>query len=191
VRLHGENAGLRATLAALAFGAFVLVSLGGCSAGRRPDGAPHGESARGGATGREMDRLAGELAAIDGAATERVGGEIKVTWENEALFDFDSAMLTLESRPIIQRMADALIRYPRTEIVIAAHTDSDGPDDFNRKLSERRALSLLEDLVELGVAPSRLRAEGHGELYPVAPDDTEEGRRANRRVEITVRAREN
>lgn len=138
-----------------------------------------------------MDRTAGELSTVHGAAIARFGDAIKVTWESDLLFDLDSAMLRLDSQEIIRPLADILTRSPRTEIVIAAHTDSAGPDDYNRKLSERRAISLRDCLVDLGVAPSRITTEGHGGLLPVAANDAEEGRRLNRRVEIEIRERKN
>lgn len=192
MKAYCSSARVRFAVASALIGVVAVVSLTGCGIARRLLGRSGGGSeAAGAASPREMDAQAGELATIEGAAIERVGSEIKITWDTAVLFDFDSAMLATDSQDVIKRMADVFVRHPNTHIVIAAHTDSVGPDDYNQKLSARRASSLRDYLVDLGVAPSRLRAEGRGELFPVAGNDTEEGRRLNRRVEISVSAKEN
>lgn len=200
----------------LAIGVLCLGSILGCSASRRTKGAVIGGAAGaaiggmagkqhdkttqgavidaaagaaiGGVIGHYMDKQAEELAKIEGAQTARVGDEIKVTWDSAILFDFDSAMLKLESQEKTRQMAGVFVKYPDTDIVIAGHTDTEGSDEYNQKLSERRAFSVRIYLVEMGVPPSRLRTEGYGELRPVATNDTEEGRRLNHRVEIEIRA---
>ncbi len=122
-----------------------------------------------------------------GPVIERTGDEIKVIWESEALFDFDSAMLMKDVTGTIDELSKILNRYPDTQVVITGHTDNEGSEDFNLKLSKRRAVSLKDYLVEVGVAPSRLEAFGLGARRPIAPNDTDEGRRYNRRVEIIIR----
>jgi outer membrane protein OmpA-like peptidoglycan-associated protein len=144
----------------------------------------------GGVIGHYMDKQAEELAKIEGAKTERVGDEIRVTWDSAILFDFDSAMLKTTSQENIKQMADVFKQYPDTDIVIAGHTDSRGSEDYNEKLSERRALSVRGYLVDMGVAASRLETTGLGELQPIDSNDSEAGRQANRRVEIQIRANE-
>jgi len=134
-----------------------------------------------------IDEQAEILARIDGARVERIEEGIRITWDSRVLFDFDSAMLKLESLEKIDRLSDVLVGYPGTDIVVSAYTDTIGADDYNLKLSERQALSIGEYLVEAGVAPSRVETRGHGELHPIASNATEEGRRVNRRVEIEIR----
>lgn len=175
---------IKFTIATAGVIACALGALYGCGGPSR-NGAPIG-----GLIGRYMDEQAGDLEKIEGAAARRVGDGIKITWDSAILFDFDSAMLSTASHGLLREMADVLSRYPDTDIVIAGHTDSAGSEEHNRKLSERRALAVGMYLVDLGVAPSRLRTEGHGALRPAAAEDTEEGRRRNRRVEIDIRANE-
>jgi OOP family OmpA-OmpF porin len=69
---------------------------------------------------------------------------------------------------------------------VAGHTDSVGTDQYNQGLSERRANSVRDYLVEQGVRASRLTAVGYGENRPVATNDTADGRQENRRVELVV-----
>ena len=71
-------------------------------------------------------------------------------------------------------------------IRIIGHTDNVGSDAANQRLSEGRAAAVRADLIERGIAPERLQAEGRGESQPVDTNDTEEGRQNNRRVEIEI-----
>ena len=79
-----------------------------------------------------------------------------------------------------------LARNPQVRIKIIGHTDSVGKDAANQKLSEGRANAVREDLIERGIAPERIEAEGRGESQPIDTNDTEEGRQNNRRVEIEI-----
>jgi outer membrane protein OmpA-like peptidoglycan-associated protein len=144
----------------------------------------------GGVVGHYMDKQAEELAKIEGAKTERVGDEIRITWDSAILFDFDSAMLKAASQENIQKMAVVFNDYPDTDIIIAGHTDSRGAEDYNLKLSERRAISVQKFLVDMGVISARLETVGYGELRPVVSNETDAGRQDNRRVEIQIRANE-
>ena len=71
-------------------------------------------------------------------------------------------------------------------IKLGGYTDNKGPADFNMKLSQGRADNVMVELVKLGIDAGRLKAEGYGEQYPVASNDTEEGRAQNRRIDIRV-----
>jgi len=79
-----------------------------------------------------------------------------------------------------------LARNPKVRIKIIGHTDNVGKDAANQKLSEGRANEVMKDLIERGIAPERLQAEGRGESQPIDTNDTEEGRQNNRRVEIEI-----
>ncbi len=79
-----------------------------------------------------------------------------------------------------------LARNPQVRIKIVGHTDSVGKDEANQKLSDGRANAVMADLVERGIAPERMQAEGRGETQPIDTNDTEEGRQNNRRVEIEI-----
>lgn len=79
-----------------------------------------------------------------------------------------------------------LARNPQVRIKITGHTDNVGKDAANQKLSDGRANAVMKDLIERGIAPERLQAEGRGETQPIDTNDTEEGRQNNRRVEIEI-----
>ena len=79
-----------------------------------------------------------------------------------------------------------LARNPQVRIKIIGHTDNVGKDEANQKLSDGRAKAVRDDLIERGIAPERIEAEGRGESQPIDTNDTEEGRQNNRRVEIEI-----
>ena len=79
-----------------------------------------------------------------------------------------------------------LARNPKIHIKIVGHTDNVGKDAANQKLSDGRANAVMKDLIERGIAPERIQAEGRGESQPIDTNDTEEGRQNNRRVEIEI-----
>lgn len=108
-------------------------------------------------------------------------------------FDFDSAQLKEPSFKVLDRVYDILRRYERYKIEIEGHTDDIGPDEYNLKLSERRAESVKEYLIKKGIDPERLSAVGRGKTVPVydvskVTDKKEiyEMRRKNRRVEFIL-----
>ncbi|NOQ51531.1 MAG: OmpA family protein [Desulfuromonadaceae bacterium] len=118
---------------------------------------------------------------------ERQQNEIlKLTMNSEVSFDFNSANIKPTFRPPLDKIADILNRYPRTQIVVVGHTDTIGSEQYNQDLSNRRAIAVADFLVMRGVASSRLGTEGRGELEPRASNDTEDGRALNRRVEVFV-----
>lgn len=86
----------------------------------------------------------------------------------------------------MNRVAKVLNQYPQTNITINGHTDSTGTEDYNQKLSERRADVVKNALAGMGVNPSRMTAIGYGKSRPVADNSTEAGRLMNRRVEILI-----
>lgn len=145
--------------------------------------------AAGAIIGHRMDAQAEKLAQeLEGAKVSRVGEGIAVTFDSGILFPFDSAELTPEARSNLRKLADSLQAEARTNVMIVGHTDSDGSDDYNQRLSERRGRSAAEHLVSLGVASSRLETRGRGEAEPIESNATEEGRRLNRRVEVAIYA---
>ena len=79
-----------------------------------------------------------------------------------------------------------LARNPEVRIKIIGHTDNVGKDAANQKLSDGRANAVMKDLIERGISPDRIQAEGRGESQPIDTNDTEEGRQNNRRVEIEI-----
>lgn len=95
-----------------------------------------------------------------------------------------SARLTPESLGTLSPVAKSLLAWPDVKIEIRGHTDSVGEPETNRDLSHRRALAVKDNLVHMGVDPSRITTVGYGEDYPLADNGSPEGRRINRRVEI-------
>lgn len=102
------------------------------------------------------------------------------------LFDFDSADLTADAQLSVARVAGFLIALSNRNAVVEGHADNTGRADYNLELSKRRAESISAALVESGVEADRLAAEGYGSSFPVASNDTAEGREKNRRVEIVI-----
>ncbi|MTB53402.1 OmpA family protein [Lewinella sp. W8] len=140
--------------------------------------------------GKYMDKQAEEIEQIPGAEVERVGEGIMVTFDSGVLFGFDSYQLTDASKAEVRRMAEIFQRYPETDILVDGHTDSKGAEDYNQRLSEQRAAAVSDYLVVQGITRSRIQTVGHGEMQPVATNETEAGRAQNRRVEIAITANE-
>ena len=103
---------------------------------------------------------------------------------NSIQFEFDKADLLPSSYSILNRLIQILDKFPNYKIKIVGHTDSIGPDEYNMKLSEKRAYSVYEYLVKHDVDKERLSIEGKGETQPIDDNSTESGRARNRRVEF-------
>jgi len=101
-------------------------------------------------------------------------------------FRVGSADLKRSARPILDKAARALQRYPDLNVAIEGHASSEGDDDSNMRLSQDRVETVREYLINKGVDPERLTARGYGETRPIADNATEEGRSANRRVEFIL-----
>lgn len=108
---------------------------------------------------------------------------------NNIYFNFDKTTLKEASFPELDRLTDLMTQNPGIKIDIIGHTDSKGSDDYNLTLSEGRAQSVMEYLIEKGIAEERLTATGMGETAPISSNDTDEGRAQNRRVEFTIVAK--
>lgn len=101
-------------------------------------------------------------------------------------FAFDSAELTSETRTILDEYVALLKKESFTRVEIVGHTDSIGPEEYNQRLSERRANMVMEYLISKGMRPESLKMIGYGESRPIGANDTREGRQRNRRVELRV-----
>ncbi|WP_353253045.1 OmpA family protein [Salinisphaera sp. PC39] len=126
---------------------------------------------------------------LEGLATDNRGCAAKgaQTLRLEGVtFELNSARLTAQARRTLQRVADAMRSEPSLRAEIAGHTDATGNAAYNQRLSQQRAQAVRAFLVSKGIDADRLRARGYGESQPVASNATEEGRRANRRVEFRV-----
>ena len=101
-------------------------------------------------------------------------------------FEYNSATLTSDSRPVLDDAAADLKKYPRLKVELQGHTDSRGSDQYNLKLSQRRAEAVRDYLLNQGVPSNQLSAKGYGETRPKASNDDDAGRAENRRVDMQV-----
>ena len=137
--------------------------------------------------GAQMDKQAKELElTIKGAKVERVGEGIQVTFDSGLLYDFDSDVVRPEARVNLHELAVSLEKYPGSDLLILGHTDQLGSVAYNQGLSERRANSGATYLMSQGVSGTRVATRGLGETEPIATNETEAGRQANRRVEVSI-----
>ena len=102
----------------------------------------------------------------------------------DVLFDTGQATLKPGANLALNRLAIFLSANPQTKIIVEGHTDSRGSDEYNEVLSERRARAVATELKSRGISTDQLQTLGRGKGYPVASNDTPEGRQQNRRVEI-------
>jgi outer membrane protein OmpA-like peptidoglycan-associated protein len=109
-----------------------------------------------------------------------------ITLNGNVLFAYNQSELMPEARSQLDSLMAKLQSADVVSIKVIGHTDSQGSDAYNQKLSERRASSVAAYLLSQGVAPNKLTSEGRGESQPVADNDTEEGRAQNRRVELHI-----
>ncbi len=139
--------------------------------------------------GRRMDKQAEELQRdLEGAEVERVGEGIKITFDSGLLFDVDKYKVKDVVEDNLEELSTTLKKYENTNILIEGHTDNTGSDEYNQKLSERRAGSVADFLVAQGVDRNRITTMGYGEAQPVADNSSASGRTQNRRVEVAIYA---
>ena len=102
----------------------------------------------------------------------------------DVLFDTGQATLKPGANLALNRLSTYLSSNPQTKVLVEGHTDSRGGDDYNIGLSERRAHAVATELESRGIPADQVQTLGRGKAYPVASNDTPEGRQQNRRVEI-------
>lgn len=105
---------------------------------------------------------------------------------DDAYFEFDDYRISPASFVLLDQVVEILNRYPGIKLEIAAHTDNMGSFEYNMDLSQKRAQSMVNYLVQKGIDPERLVGKGYGESRPIADNNTEEGRSINRRVEFII-----
>ena len=147
-------------------------------------------AAAGNAIGQTLDEQAADLRRDlnnNQVNVTNTGSELIVTMPQDILFALDSAAVRSDLRRDLGVVAGNLQAYPNSTISIEGHTDNTGTANYNRILSQRRANSVADILVNNGVPPARLYAVGRGENEPVASNLSATGRAQNRRVEIVIR----
>ena len=126
------------------------------------------------------------LAASEAAAIRREGDLLAIILKGDVTFDYDSATVRPGLYSEIDRISNVLIKYPQTVIRVEGHTDSTGSENYNMDLSQRRADSVMNIIVQRGVPSTRIETMPYGESMPIADNNTEAGRAMNRRVEIKI-----
>jgi outer membrane protein OmpA-like peptidoglycan-associated protein len=209
---------LRTSLPVLVLAAFCVLLASGCSTPTRSQKGAVIGAAGGGAVGAVVGKIAGNTAmgAIIGAAAggvtgavigrnmdkqaEAIAKEMKdaevvregegiiVRFNEKVLFGYDRSDLSVTAKANLDKLNAILVKYPETNITVIGHTDNKGSDSYNQTLSETRAGSVTAYGGQNGVILTRLTAVGKGESDPIATNDTEEGRAANRRVEFVITA---
>jgi outer membrane protein OmpA-like peptidoglycan-associated protein len=143
----------------------------------------------GGAVGAYMDKQEDELRKVmrdSGVTVTRKGDDIILNMPGNITFRTDSADLNSQFYKVLDGVAQVAKKYDKTIIEVAGHTDSTGTAEYNKGLSQRRANSVADYLVTRGVIQARIMTAAGGEDHPIANNTTEQGRAANRRVEVTL-----
>jgi outer membrane protein OmpA-like peptidoglycan-associated protein len=104
----------------------------------------------------------------------------------DVLFDTDKSQLKPGGMRTLQKLSEFLKANNERKVVIEGFTDSTGSEEYNLNLSERRANTVKNALLDLGISADRIISRGYGKSYPVAGNDTAAGRQLNRRVEVIV-----
>jgi outer membrane protein OmpA-like peptidoglycan-associated protein len=143
----------------------------------------------GGGVGAYMDRQEAKLRAeldATGVSVTRVGDNITLNMPGNITFPTDSSNLNAGFYEVLNSVSLVVNEYEQTVVEVAGHTDSTGTNVYNQQLSERRAASVAAYLRTRNVLGERIIEVGMGEERPVATNDTDSGRQANRRVELTL-----
>ena len=145
--------------------------------------------AAGGYIGNRMDRQAERIEEeIPGAVVTRAGEGINVTFNEDAGVYFDTSKSNVKgtSATTLNKLAGIFKEYPKSNVLVEGHTDSAGPDDYNMNLSEQRAKSVTNYLINQGIDSSRFTTKWYGETQPKGDNATKEGKATNRRVELAI-----
>ena len=138
----------------------------------------------------KVEPMPSEFAPLEDEATQ----EAEIAQEKFKQLDFsnitfekNSEALTDIAKQTLDSAAKTLIENPSVSISVNGHTDSSGNPELNLALSKRRAKSVFDYFVSTGIDDSRIEANGFGDQFPIAPNDTKAGRIKNRRIEIKVK----
>ncbi len=124
-----------------------------------------------------------------------VGNTVTAKNTNQAIvlesvyFDYNKSVLLPESFPSLNELADQMKAVPTLQIKVKGHTSTEGDVAYNLKLSRNRAKAVRAYLIEKGIEETRISSEGYGETQPIGPNDSEEARAKNRRVEFEIVAK--
>ncbi|MBF0468335.1 MAG: OmpA family protein [Desulfamplus sp.] len=130
---------------------------------------------------RQEQALRNVIVESEQTTVVRTENVLTATFQSSMFFDTDSDMLKAGAYSEMDRVSGVLRDYPQTRIRVEGHTDSKGSDVYNQELSQRRAQSVANALIQRGVDPSRIEVIGYGESQPISSDDA-----MNRRVNIVI-----
>ncbi|MBB4617580.1 OmpA family protein [Sphingomonas abaci] len=116
----------------------------------------------------------------------RRGDDLVLNIPSGITFAYDSSAVQPQFQRTLDQVAQTLAEYKETYIDVYGHTDATGSDAYNQALSERRAVAVADYLAGRGVQAARIATRGYGKTQPIASNDTDAGRAANRRVEIKI-----
>lgn len=147
-------------------------------------------TAAGGIVGASLDKQAADLRrsiATQSISVTNFGSYLLVRMPQDVLFDTGSAVVNPRLIPDLLRVGGNLVDYPASSVEVVGHTDNTGSAELNQRLSERRAASVAQILVNGGLQRSRVLTVGRGEDEPIASNLTAQGRAQNRRVDVIIR----
>jgi outer membrane protein OmpA-like peptidoglycan-associated protein len=121
-----------------------------------------------------------------GVSVTRIGDQIMLNMPGNVTFATGSPNINASFYEVLNSVAVVLKEYEKTTVDVIGHTDSVGAEDYNQRLSEKRARSVAEYLSSQGTLPARLLIAGMGEAQPIASNATPEGRAQNRRVNLQI-----
>ncbi len=130
---------------------------------------------------RQEQALRQAISNSEAASLRREQDILTATFKSGVMFDFDSAVLKPGGQTEISRVATVLNNYPQTLLRVEGHTDTVGSEDYNQKLSEKRAIAVKNALIQHGIYEQRITAVGYGESQPISSEDA-----VNRRVNIVI-----
>ncbi len=122
-----------------------------------------------------------------GSLVDEAGCEIVIGVIEGLKFAPNETRLSVDSRVVLSKLVDVILRYPDVTFTVDGHTDNRGPAAANLELSKQRVLSVVRYMVSNGVDPEQLKPFGYGESRPRAANVTEDGREQNRRIEINIK----
>lgn len=136
--------------------------------------------------GMQEQEMRSALARSEASAVQRHGDLLVVVLQGDLAFDTNSAAIRPGVFSEVERMSNVLDRYPKSVIQVGGHTDGQGSEAYNLTLSQQRADAIKNLMAQLGIIQSRIEAAAFGESQPIASNETEAGRKLNRRVEIKI-----
>jgi len=134
----------------------------------------------------QEDKLRQQLQGT-GVSVTRNGDNLILNMPGNVTFDVNRSDVRGDFYPVLNSVGLVLKEYNKTLIDVVGHTDSTGALDYNMELSQKRATSVAQYLQAQGVDPMRIATQGVGPQYPMASNETPEGRQLNRRVELILR----